>query len=121
MTAVRSSFLFCLAEHFRSAKHGVESSCSARGEKFGHSDEVVRRGDHMARQLGASDTFVSRSAEAADGLHPSEDLFNALAKPLADGVARVTRRACIDRRTTTPSRVAGHVRGDVHRAAIIDE
>src|SRR5258708_9533931 len=105
----------------RPALGGTMSSCSARGQEFGHSDEVVRSSDHVAGELGASDSFVSGSTEAADSFCPTEDLFHSLSNSLADRITAVPRRSRVDGRTSSACRVAGHVRSDVHRAAVIDE
>ena len=40
-----------------------------------------------------------------DRLQPSETLFNALSLSLADGIARVLRRACIDRTPAGPLQI----------------
>src|SRR6266852_5556739 len=69
----------------------------------------------------SSVALVSGPAEASDGLHPAEDLLDTLADPLADGVADVSRDARVDGRPSTPCRVAGYVRGHVHRTAVIHE
>src|SRR5207248_2507021 len=108
-------------DRFQSALRGAMPSCGARGQELGHSEEVVRSRYHVTRELRASFAFISGPAEAADGLHPAEDLLDTLADPLADVVADVSRRARVDGRPAAPCRVAGYMRGHVHRTAVIDK
>ena len=48
----------------------------SRSEQARHSDEVVSGADEVSGKLGALEASEARSAEAADDLHPAEDLFD---------------------------------------------
>jgi len=58
------------------------------GVQFGHPHKIP--GGHKVLALGVSplDAAVAALAQAARGLRPAEDLLDALAYPLADGVRR---------------------------------
>src|SRR5688572_5270495 len=81
------------------------------GNQTGHSDQIVGRSDEVRGQLRSLDAFEARSPKAADGLRPAEDFLDALSNALAHGVARMARRAPIDRRGTAG--VLRHVGRDV--------
>src|SRR5918911_959578 len=99
---------------------GVAGRSGGRGERASvrgqaaEADEVVGGGDEVAGQAGAGDAPVAGPAEAADGLHPAEDLLDPLPDPLADGIAGVAGRAAVDGAAAV-ARVLGDVRG--HLAA----
>src|SRR5579859_2887151 len=61
-----------------------------------HAHQVVGGRHEVARQLGARQAAVARSAEAAHFLQPTEDVLDAFPDPLTDGVARMTSGAPID-------------------------
>ena len=63
---------------------------------------------------------MPRLAPQPDGLEPAEDLFYALAFPLAHLVADMARDASIDR-TRAVRRVLGHVRGHLDQPEGLDE
>ncbi len=76
------------------------SAESARGHaasagKVAEPDEVVGRGDEEEVPLDAIAAAMPQLAQAADRLHPAEDLFDPFADALTHGVAgwRVVRRS----------------------------
>src|SRR5216683_5037273 len=96
------------------------ASCGGRAES-GDAEQVVGGGHQIGMQLGALETAIASSAQAADGLHPSEDLFDPLADPLTDRVAGMTRGAAAERGAAGATLIARDVRGDLERAARRDE
>src|SRR5215831_1439025 len=60
------------------------------------------------------DSTVSQLAHQRNGLQPPEALFDSLPLSLADGIARVPRRASIDRAAATPFVVLRHMRCHPH-------
>src|SRR5689334_19462956 len=82
-------------------------------------DQVVGGGHEVARQAGALDAPETGPSEAADGLHPAEDLLDAFPDPLADGIAGVAGGPAVDG-APPPARVLGDVRGDAARADVGD-
>src|SRR5229473_8135152 len=72
------------------------ASCGGRAES-GDAEQVVGGGHQMGMQLGALEATIASTAQAADGLHPAEDLFDPLADPLTDGVAGMSRGAAAER------------------------
>jgi hypothetical protein len=74
-----------------------------------HADEVVG-GRHQVRgQLRQSQAEEACSSEAADGLHPAEDLLDPLANSLTDVIPDMTRRSSIDR-AAAPTGIPAHMR-----------
>src|SRR5262249_14489088 len=59
-------------------------------------------------------------AQSTDALDPAERFLDAFADALAGGVARMPRRAPIDRRAAA-SGVLGHMRAHVHAAQFLDK
>src|SRR5712692_174238 len=83
-------------------------------------DQVVgcdREGEHP---LDARQASMTKLPQSAHGLQPAEDLFHALSLLLADQIARVARRALIDRAASMLV-ILGDVRGDVQGAHVLDE
>jgi hypothetical protein len=74
---------------------GALGSCA--GLQRAHADQVVRRRGEEKLPIYASAPAVTELAQPGDGLHPAEDFFNALARPLTDVVAGMSRRASIER------------------------
>lgn len=70
-------------------------SCSSRGvgQQVPKPDQVVGGGDEEEVPLDPLTTAVPQLAQAADGLHPGEDLFDALPHMLTHGIARMSRRS----------------------------
>src|ERR1700733_8125205 len=64
---------------------------------------------------------IAGAPQPADGLHPTEGLFDPFADPLTDRVTRMAHGAGVERRTTRPCQVLRHVGRDVERAAGPDE
>src|SRR5262245_66005015 len=77
-----------------------------------HPEQVVGRPDHVGGKLRLGDADEATASQAADRLHPAEDLFNALALSLADEVAVVTRGPAIETRSAAAFD-GRDVRGDV--------
>ena len=63
---------------------------------------------------------VPSLAEVADGLDPAEDLLDACAHTLADGVADVPRRPAVDVRASLLGDILRDVWQDVALAAVLD-
>jgi hypothetical protein len=75
----------------------------------------------MGVQLGTVEAPITSTAEAADGLHPAEDLFDPLADPFAYRVAGMTRGAAVECGAAGATLIARDVRGNLERAARRDE
>jgi len=58
-------------------------------EQAGHAHQIVGRRRKVGPKPDLGGSALPQFAEAADGLHPAEDLFDALAHSLADLEARV--------------------------------
>ena len=69
-------------------------------------DQVIRRGGEGELPIHEGDAAMPELAQAADGLHPPEDLFHELPFPLTDVIARMPRGPAIDR---APASLLGHV------------
>src|SRR5947207_14373868 len=82
-------------------------------------NQVVRGSNEVTSQTCACQPAKARPSEAAHHFHPTEDLFDSLANPLAGGVARVTRCPSIDSTATTTG-VLRHVRRDALLSQIGD-
>src|SRR3954466_5231006 len=82
-------------------------------------DQVVGGGDEVPRVARPFEPTEAGPAEAADGLHPAEDLLDGLPNPLADGVARVAGGPAVNG-APPPARVLGDVRGDAAAADVGD-
>src|SRR5215471_13482741 len=99
------------------------SSCSVglkgdgRGRQSDDADQVVRGRDEIARQAGPRQAAEARAAEATDGFHPAEDLFDPCTLALTDAIASMPCRTSIDG-APSPSGVLGHVRGHVARTQV---
>jgi hypothetical protein len=78
-----------------------------------HSDQVVGGCSKGKVPSHFEDSAMSNFPQQRDRLQPSETLFNTLPFPLTDGVSRVLRGASINRASTTPLQVLGHVRRDL--------
>ena len=95
-------------------------SCWSRTES-GDSQEVVGSGDQIGMHLHPLATAIARAPQPADGLHPAEGFFDPFADPLADRVTRMAYGAGVERRAARSRQVLRHVRGDLERAAGLDE
>src|SRR6266851_299952 len=93
---------------------------SRRLGEVAEADQIVDRQAEDEHPVHASPAAMARLAQQADRLEPAEDLFDALAFPLAHSVAGVTRGASIDR--TRPVRgVLRHVRRHLDQPEGLDE
>ena len=54
-------------------------------------DQVIRRGGEGELPIHEGDAAMPELAQAADGLHPPEDLLHELPFPLTDVIARMRR------------------------------
>ena len=88
-------------------------------DELGDAKEVVGRADQVCGKLGAPATTISTAPEAAHGLDPSEDLLDASADALTDGVTTMTYGATIDGGPAV--RVLGDMRRNVRFTAVGDE
>src|SRR5450631_3158756 len=68
---------------------------SCGGFQCAHADQVVRGRGEEKLPIHASPSAMAELAEPPDGLHPTEDFFDAFAQTLTDVVARVPRRASV--------------------------
>src|SRR6202022_5129109 len=64
---------------------------------------------------------VGGFAHPADGLHPAEALLDPFAQPLTDRITRMPGGPRVERGTSRPRVILGHVRGDLECAARRDE
>ena len=80
--------------------------------------EVVGSADQMRRLLRSFDPVKSGFSKAAVGLHPAEDLLDALPDPLTDAVARVPGSSYVDGGVL---RLRRDVRRDAELATRIDK
>ena len=95
-------------------------SCGCRAE-FGDSEQVVGGSYEIGMQLGTVEAPITSTAQAADGLHPAEDLLDPLAYRLTHRVAGMTRGAAVECGAAGATIIARDVRGDLERAARRDE
>src|SRR6516162_3891838 len=80
----------------------------SRGRVQGaHADQVVRRGGEQELPVHAPSATVPELAQSADGLHPTEDFFDAFAGTLTEGIAGMPGGPRIERAT-------GFLLGDMH-------
>jgi hypothetical protein len=63
-----------------------------------HSEQVIRGADDVGGKLGLRQTHEAALTQAANRLHPAEDLLHPFALTLADGVALVACRARVKSR-----------------------
>jgi hypothetical protein len=80
----------------------------ARRPQATEPQQVIRRADQIAGRLRARDAADPALAQAADRLHPAEDLFHLLAQPLAQAITRVPRGPAVQARGA-PAADAGEV------------
>src|SRR3954454_12010720 len=76
----------------RSGGSGSGGAASLDAFEATEADQVIGGADEIAREGGAVESSEASPTEAADGLHPAEDLLDPLADTLADGVAGMARR-----------------------------
>ena len=76
----------------REAARAVYGDCN----EFGDAKDVVGGTHHVCGELSALSATVSTSSQTSDGLDPAENLLDALADPLANGIAGVAYGATID-------------------------
>lgn len=88
-------------------------------DEFGDAKEVVGRADQVSSELGAPAATISTSPKTSHGLDPSEDLLDAPADPLADGVTKMTYGTAINGGPAV--RVLSDMRRDVGITAVGDE
>ena len=107
-SVVRRSSVAGLARSGGSGSGGLASMDAFEATE---ADQVVGGADEIAREGGAVEPSEAGSTEAADGLHPAEDLLDALPDPLADGVAGVAGGPAVDGAPASAGGL-GDVRGD---------
>ena len=105
-SAVRRSSVAGLA---RSGGLGSGGLASWDAFEATEADQIVGGADEIACEGGAVESSEAGPTEATDGLHPAEDLLNALPDPLADSVAWVARGPAVDG-TPASTGVLGDVR-----------
>src|SRR5512138_731714 len=94
-------------------------SCGLR-RQGAYPNEVVHGQPEDKHPADACDAAMAHFAQQADLLEPAENLFDALALPLAHPIAVVARGAAIDR-TRTLRGVLRHVRGHGEPAQAVHE
>src|ERR1017187_4968165 len=92
-----------------------------RIHQSGDSKEVVCGPKHVRGELVATVAAEASLSEVADGFHPTEDFLNSFAEALTDRVARLARRASVNRGPALPGDVLRDVGRDVPVAACRDE
>ena len=70
-------------------------------------DQVIGGGGEGELPIHQGDAAMPELAQAADGLHPAEDLFHEFSFPLTHVIARMPRGPTVDR---TPADLLRHVR-----------
>ena len=80
-------------------------------------DQVIGGGGEGELPIHQGDAAMPELAQAADGLHPAEDLFHEFSFPLTHVIARMPRGPTVDR---TPADLLRHV-GRVSAPTEIDE
>ncbi len=78
--------------------------------EFRDSQEVIGRPHKPTRQLGPSNPSVASAPKSSHGFHPTKNLFDSLASPLAQLITQVPRSRSVDRRSSTPSPIFSHMR-----------
>ena len=98
-----------------------------RWEQAAEAEQVVGRADQCSRKLRPAAALEARVPNAAEGLHPAEDLFDQLPLSLTDALAGVPCRAGVDGRSSSSiarlrdvdrATIAHEVRGVVARVAV---
>ena len=81
-------------------------------------DQVIGGGGEGELPIHQGDAAMPELAQAADGLHPAEDLFHEFSFPLTHVIARMPRGPTVDR---TPADLLRHVGRDVLDAHVGNE
>src|SRR5512134_3543801 len=89
----------------------------SRLQQVPHPDEVVRRGPEEEDPVHQGGAPVVELPELPDGLQPPEDLLDAFAAPLTDGVPGVTGRAAVNGTRAARSAVLGDMGRDLQLPA----
>jgi hypothetical protein len=101
---------------------GMNSAVSCwSGQQPCDSEQIVGGADQIGVDLYPLAATVARFTQAADGLHPAEDLLDPLAYRLTHRVAGMTRGAAVKCGAAGATLIARDVRGDLERAARRDE
>src|SRR6266403_5688759 len=99
----------------------VPAGLSCRlGQQISHSYQVIsrcREGEHPSDSIRPPEPGFSLQR---DGLHPAEDFLNALALPLTQRVAFVSRGSSVNRAPLV-GRMLRHMRSNVQAAQLLDE
>ena len=83
--------------------------------------QIIRSPDHERSHLGPLLPLEACPPESAHGFEPTEDLFDTLPYPLADGIAGVPGGARIDGRAARGGDVLGHMWRDLARPTGLHE
>src|SRR5436305_7576765 len=108
---------------FRVHTHFSPDSCGTNrtGQQIPHANQVVgrcREGEHPSHLLDAA---MPDLAHQSYRLPPPEALFDALAFPLTDRIASMSRRPRVNRTAAVPIYVLRHLRRHVQIPALGDE
>jgi len=109
-------YLFALRTHFGLDLHRRNCGC-----EVAHAHQIVGRAGEGEDPIHLADSTVPQLAHQRNRLQPAEALFDSLPLSLADGIARVPRRASIDRAAATPFVVLRHVRRHPYIPALSHE
>ena len=88
---------FCMLDAVTISMRWMNSSCRGRLQSR-HSQKVVSGADQVGGHLRFGLPDEACLSQSTYGLHPAEDLLDAFALSLADGVAAVPGSACIEAR-----------------------
>src|ERR1700722_19860932 len=88
------------------------------GREVSHAHQIVGRAGEGEDPVHLANSPVPQLAHQRNRLQPAEAFFDSLPLSLADGVARVPRRASIDRAAARPFVVLPHLRRHVDIPAL---
>ena len=103
----------CSEAHF-----GLDLHHRKCGREVSHAHQIVGRAGEGEDPIRFANSTLPQLAHQRNRLQPAEAFFDSLPLSLADGVARVPRRASIDRAAARPFVVLPHMRRHVDIPAL---
>src|SRR5215472_15817797 len=109
--SILGTFLTPSAIFLRCGAHfGLDLHRRNCGRKVAHAHQIVDRAGESEDPVNLANSAVPQLAHQRDRLQPAETFFDSLPLYLADGVARVPRRASINRASARPFVILRHMR-----------